>query len=58
MCIRDRFGRVLEEFPVQAETIKVLEQLKKTGLLIQEDKMLKLTEKGQLFYDTVAEEII
>ncbi len=47
-----RFG------PFPLELIKTLYHLEKTGLLTQSPQVIKLTEKGLLFHDSIASEII
>jgi oxygen-independent coproporphyrinogen-3 oxidase len=51
-------GAPLSEFTLPLETEEAIARLIASGLLICEGDFLKLTEKGTLFYDTVAEEII
>jgi len=43
---------------VSAETRGVLEKLVREGLVSEDEGGVKLTEKGMLFYDTVASEIV
>ena len=40
------------------ETLTKLQDLEKKGLLLQKDARWKLTDRGMLFYDTVAEVLI
>ena len=40
------------------ETKKALDKLKSLGLIVQDQEIARLTERGLLFYDTVASEII
>ena len=49
-------GIQIEKWPL--ETIKVLNKLKNIGLLALDRNRIKLTKKGLMFYDSVAEEII
>lgn len=56
--LRTKEGANLKEFPINIDTKKTLERLKDLGLLIEENNVIKLTERGKLFYDSVAEEII
>lgn len=51
-------GVNLKTFPLPPTAKPILEELKKDGFLIQTGEQICLTEKGRLFYDTVAEEII
>lgn len=46
------------EWPLPLETIATLHQLKKEGFLKHHNDRWKLTDRGILFYDTVAENII
>jgi oxygen-independent coproporphyrinogen-3 oxidase len=56
--LRLKEGVDLKQFPLPQETKETLENLKKLNLLRQTQDQLFLTEKGMLFYDTVAAEII
>lgn len=56
--LRLKEGANLQEFAIDDETNEILIKLKVSGLLIEEDRNLKLTDRGKLFYDTVASEII
>ncbi len=56
--LRTREGVPWEEWQVGEETKKTIEHLRDLGLVIQENSHLKLTEKGMLYYDTVASELI
>ncbi|HSX11543.1 MAG TPA: radical SAM family heme chaperone HemW [Chlamydiales bacterium] len=56
--IRLREGVDLAQFALPPETQVAIEKLKEQGLVDQEHNRLKLTERGMLFYDTVATEII
>lgn len=40
------------------ETRKVIFKLQESGLILENKKIIRLTEKGKLFYDSVASEII
>jgi oxygen-independent coproporphyrinogen-3 oxidase len=51
-------GVNLADFVLPPETTAAITKLKEQGLLKQEGTRLQLTERGQLFYDTVATEII
>lgn len=56
-------GICLENFqkyhgPVQQETLHALQELQEQDLLLRKDSQISLTEKGILFYDFVASEII
>lgn len=44
--------------PLEEETIKSLKTLQEQGLLEQKNDHVKLTQRGILFYDTVASELI
>jgi oxygen-independent coproporphyrinogen-3 oxidase len=54
--LRLREGVLIEPFP--EETEGAIEKLKRDRLLFEEGSRLRLTERGMLFYDTVAAEII
>jgi len=57
--IRLKEGADLTLFdPLPEETTAAIEMLKQIGLLAQEGTKLKLTDRGLLFYDTVATELI
>jgi oxygen-independent coproporphyrinogen-3 oxidase len=51
-------GVDLTLFNLEPETKKAIERLRCDNLVSQEGSKLKLTERGKLFYDTVASEII
>lgn len=51
-------GVNLAQFPLPEETHSLLQKLMQEGFLEKKEDSLKLTEKGLLFYDTVAAEII
>ena len=51
-------GADLAAFPLPPETTATIAKLIAQGLLIQEGTQLRLTDRGTLFYDTVATEII
>jgi oxygen-independent coproporphyrinogen-3 oxidase len=51
-------GVELNRFHLPEKTLEILEELKKGGFLVEEEKRVKLTERGMLFYDTVAAELI
>ncbi|MBX7065701.1 MAG: radical SAM family heme chaperone HemW [Parachlamydiales bacterium] len=56
--LRVKGGASLDQFQIEHETRQIIEKLKAQGLLIQQSSQLQLTEKGMLYYDTVAAEII
>lgn len=56
--LRLKEGVNMDRFEICGETKSAIENLKELGLLKQERSQLMLTEKGMLFYDTVASEII
>jgi oxygen-independent coproporphyrinogen-3 oxidase len=56
--IRLREGADLNLFEIPLETKTAIEKLKHLGLLQQEGSQLQLTDRGLLFYDTVAAELI
>jgi oxygen-independent coproporphyrinogen III oxidase len=47
-----------DAWPLPPESIDALHRLQEEGFLEQDGRRWKLTEKGLLFYDTVAEELI
>lgn len=52
-------GLSLSDFPkIPSETLVTLEKLIKEGWIIREENRIRLSEKGMLFYDTVASEIV
>ncbi len=51
-------GAELDQFHLDEETLQAIDRLKASGLLLEKNGYLKPTEKGILFYDTVASEII
>lgn len=51
-------GCSLDQFTLDSTTLKTLEKLTLEGFLFQENNMIRLTEKGMLFYDTVASELV
>jgi len=51
-------GAELDLFDLDEETLQAIDRLKADGLLREKSGYLKLSEKGILFYDTVASEII
>ncbi|PIS02792.1 MAG: coproporphyrinogen III oxidase [Chlamydiae bacterium CG10_big_fil_rev_8_21_14_0_10_42_34] len=56
--IRLKEGANLHEFELPDETLTAIEKLKYLELLKEENFQIQLTERGMLFYDTVAAEII
>lgn len=56
--LRLREGADLNDFKLDEETANTLDSLINQGLLLQNQNRLILSEKGILFYDTVASEII
>lgn len=56
--LRVREGVNLATFPLDADTARVIEELKRNNLLAQRGTQLQLTERGMLYYDTVASEMI
>lgn len=56
--LRLREGVNTSQWNIPPETVEALENLRKEGYLEKEDLKWKLTEKGMLFYDTVAVELI
>ncbi len=51
-------GVDLNHFNIPEETTRVIERLESEGYLVQDRNSLKLSEKGRLFYDTIASEIV
>ncbi|MCB1074595.1 MAG: radical SAM family heme chaperone HemW [Simkania sp.] len=51
-------GVNLRTFPLPSTAKPILEKLQNEGFILQNDHQICLTEKGRLFYDSVAEEII
>lgn len=51
-------GVNLSSLAVSEETIKTIRKLKTLNLLEEDGQFLRLTDRGKLFYDTVAEEIV
>lgn len=58
VALRMLQGVKLDAFSLPSETKKTLQRLEEEGLLAKEEGRLKLSEKGLLFYDSVATEII
>ncbi len=56
--LRLKEGADLSLFSLPPETHIAMEALKRQGLLQQQGSQLQLTDRGRLFYDTVATEII
>jgi len=56
--LRLKEGADLTSFDLPLETRSAIEKLKALGLLQQEGAQLQLTERGMLFYDTVATELM
>ncbi len=56
--LRLKEGIDIRSFPIPKETEGPIEKLKMQGLLKEEGARLQLTERGTLFYDTVAAEIV
>lgn len=51
-------GVKLSNFNLPSETLTTIDKLIKNGYLDREGKQIKLSEKGVLFYDTVASDLI
>jgi oxygen-independent coproporphyrinogen-3 oxidase len=58
VALRLKEGVDLSSLKVPEETLQNIEKLKEMSLLKQEAQRLIITEKGMLFYDTLAAEII
>lgn len=58
LAVRLRLKSGVNVKSIPTETESAIEKLKTMGLLKQEGTQLQLTERGTLFYDTVAAEII
>jgi oxygen-independent coproporphyrinogen-3 oxidase len=56
--LRLKEGADLRQFEIPPESRSAIEKLKSLGLLKEEGDQLQLTDRGMLFYDTVAAEII
>lgn len=56
--IRLKEGADLSQFELSTDTKTAIEKLKILGLLHQRGSQLQLTDRGMLFYDTVASELI
>jgi len=56
--IRLKEGADLNSFDLPQETKTAIEKLKEMGLIKQTQSLIQLTDRGTLFYDTVASEIV
>lgn len=56
--LRRMSGVFLSDFSLGQETLKRIEKLKSQGLLEERQNVLRLTQKGTFFYDSVAIELI
>jgi oxygen-independent coproporphyrinogen-3 oxidase len=56
--LRLKEGVDLEQFPLPTQTENAIQKLISSGLLLKNENTLQLTDRGMLFYDTVASELI